>query len=112
MNNKFKYGLIAFAVGVVLLFMTGMDAISFLSAPKEIKSIYDFDTADSIKKGDHVIINVQGTIGNAASYVTYDKSTGKTKSEDNRYYILPFFSGEDSTLLTVKVSKKDFKGFE
>ncbi|MBP5178998.1 MAG: hypothetical protein J6066_05445, partial [Lachnospiraceae bacterium] len=79
---------------------------------KEIKSIYDFDTADSIKKGDHVIINVQGTIGNAASYVTYDKSTGKTKSEDNRYYILPFFSGEDSTLLTVKVSKKDFKGFE
>ena len=112
MNNKFKYGLIAFAVGFVLLFMTGMDAISFLSAPKEIKSIYDFDTADSIKKGDHVIINVQGTIGNAASYVTYDKSTGKTKSEDNRYYILPFFSGEDSTLLTVKVSKKDFKGFE
>ena len=112
MNKKFQYGLIAVVVGIVLLFMTGMDAISFPKAPKEINDIFDFDTAESIKKGDHVIINVQGTIGNAASYVTYDKSTGKTKSEDNRYYILPFLGENEWSLLTVKVSKKDFKGFE
>ena len=112
MNNKFKYGLIVFVIGIVLVFFSGMDAISFLKTPKEIKDVYDFDTADSLKKGDHVIINVQATLGNAVSYVTYDKKTGKTSSENNRYYLLPFWNEEGSIFISVKVSNKDFKSFE
>ncbi|MCR4625133.1 MAG: hypothetical protein K5795_04070 [Lachnospiraceae bacterium] len=112
MNNKFKYGLIILVVGIVLMFIAGPNAISFLKSPKELKEISDFDIADSIKKGDHVIIDVKATLGNAVSYVTYDKKTGKTSSEDNRYYILPFGNEEGSIFLTVKVPNKDFKGFE
>lgn len=112
MNNKVTYGLVIVVIGIVLAFIVGADAISFLKSPKEIKEIYDFDTADSLKDGDHVIIDVKATLGNAVSYVTYDKKTGKTSSENNRYYLVPFLDDENSIFLTIKVSNKDFKGFE
>ena len=108
MNRKFQYGLATIIIAIIVLFIMGKDAVSLLKEPVKLNDIMDYDKAEKLKAGDHVIVDVKMSYG--AEIGVYTTKNGVKQGESSRYYLVPYFdsTGEYEYWLIIDVAKKDF----
>ena len=118
MNWKLKYGLVAVVISIVMIFLGGADAFSFMKDPIQVKT---GDDVRNLKDGQHVQFDITMCYGCLISEITTTTKNGTKTSEKetSRYYLIPYLTNTDKPgyeefdyFLTVKLNSDNFSKAE